>query len=185
MKKEFSIKGVCNDLPFISHRNTALKGSVRQMLRSKNTTFDFDVFLPSFGVNLQRPFVWSLEQKQDFILSIIKNLSIGRFCFIIIENKDYSEIVQVIDGKQRLSSIFGFVKGLYPITVNGCDYYFNELDEVATQKIHSFAPIGDLAYSHESRVITDQEKITWFNYVNFKGTPQDAEHAQNLQKLLQ
>jgi len=35
--------------------------------------FDFDVYLPTKEINLQRPMVWTLKQKQKFIELIIKN----------------------------------------------------------------------------------------------------------------
>lgn len=30
--------------------------------------------------------------------------------------------------------------------------------------------------------ITDEDKITWFKFLNFAGTPQDVEHINNLNK---
>ena len=37
----------------------------------KSQKIDFDVFLPTKGINLQRGFVWILQQKQDLIQSIL------------------------------------------------------------------------------------------------------------------
>ena len=33
--------------------------------------YDFDIYLPKYGVNLQRPYVWEHCQQQEYILSII------------------------------------------------------------------------------------------------------------------
>ena len=33
--------------------------------------YDFDVFLPKYGINLQRPYVWEHYQQNEFINSIL------------------------------------------------------------------------------------------------------------------
>jgi hypothetical protein len=48
-------------------------------------TVDFDVYLPSKGKNLQRPFCWTLEQKRELILSVLKGVHIQTFTVIIAE----------------------------------------------------------------------------------------------------
>ena len=35
------------------------------------TSVDFEVFLPSKGFNLQRPYVWTIHQQEEFIWSCL------------------------------------------------------------------------------------------------------------------
>jgi len=58
-------------LPFLVQDNMTVFYSMRML---KKYTLDFDVYLPSIGKNLQRPFVWTLEQKQALILSVLKGM---------------------------------------------------------------------------------------------------------------
>ena len=71
---------------------------------------DFDVYLPSIGKNLQRELCWTLEQKRELINSILIGRHIPHFAIISIidPNDQKEEIFQVIDGKQRLSSMISF-----------------------------------------------------------------------------
>jgi hypothetical protein len=39
---------------------------------------------------------------------------------------------------------------------------------------------ADVAYSYPDVPITDDQKIAWFEMINFAGTPQDIEHLNNL-----
>ena len=153
---------------------------------------DFDVYLPTIGKNLQRPFVWTLLQKQELIMSMLKGLNIPVLSLIQyteVENghdRRRDRVYQVIDGKQRLSTMISFVKGEFPITFNGQDYYFSDLDDKAKYEVEHYWVKADVAYSYkytdgdESAFITDQQKIDWFEMINFAGTPQDTEHLNNL-----
>lgn len=49
---------------------------------------DFDVYLPTKGKNLQRPFCWTLAQKRELILSMIKGIDIQAFSIIISTDED-------------------------------------------------------------------------------------------------
>lgn len=68
---------------------------------------DWDIIL-SDGKLLQRDFCWSHEQKSELILSVLKNIPIPPFSFIIGGKND--KTLRVIDGKQRLSTLIDFIK---------------------------------------------------------------------------
>lgn len=151
---------------------------------------DYDVFLPSKGKNLQRDFCWTLEQKSEFILSVLKGIKIPNIS--IIQKRIYSKagektILQIIDGKQRLSTLLGFIQNEFPIKYNGVEYYYNDLEKEAQWAINHGMPHVSLAYEYEYKdsediIISDDEKIAWFEMINFAGTPQDIEHLNNLKK---
>lgn len=87
----------------------------------------------TLDVAFQRNLVWTLEQKQSLILSILQQMPIGMF--YINECLDNPNIdVVLYDGKQRFDAIKGFLYGEFPITIDGNDYYWYDLrdDDVAT-----------------------------------------------------
>lgn len=143
-------------------------------------TVDFDVFLPTKGFNLQRPYVWTIQQQEEFIWSCLLGRSIPPIVFIQHEWKLY----QVIDGKQRLITLQRFMLNEFPIHFNGVEYFYNYLEPRAKYIIDN-APIRYTSYySYEDEPITDDEKIVIFNFYNFAGTPQEESHRIKLMNAL-
>lgn len=151
--------------------------SLRSLLRHKDYEIDWDVFLPTKNKNLQRPFVWTLFQKRELILSKLKGVKIAPISVINYDHKIY----KIIDGKQRLSTLIAFVQNEFSIEVDGKEYWFDDLDDDAAKGEFLYQPIyADIGYEYPFSPIPDDELIAWFEMINFSGTPQDAEHLKNL-----
>jgi uncharacterized protein with ParB-like and HNH nuclease domain len=147
-----------------------------------NQNIDWDVYLPTKGKNLQRPLIWTLEQKRELINSVL----IGRHiphCAIInaVDRVDTGkDILQIIDGKQRLSTLVHFVQNKFTLEIEGREYLFNELPEDYQMAINYFHFRYYRVLEPFNHPITDQQRINWFRFINFAGTPQDAEHLKSL-----
>jgi uncharacterized protein with ParB-like and HNH nuclease domain len=143
---------------------------------------DFNVYLPTKGRNLQRDYVWTIEQKRELIWSILMNRHIPRMAMVnIITNKeDTNGTYQVIDGKQRLSTMIGFYRGEFDLIIDGESYYFSDLPEDYRRVISGYMFPYYIVNEDFGNELTDEDKITWFRYINFAGTPQDAEHLKGL-----
>jgi hypothetical protein len=89
-------------------------------------------------------------------------------------------IYKIIDGKQRFTTIMRFLDNEFPLNVNGVEYFFKDLDDDSKYEIDSFYFTVDVVYEYETRMISDDDKIAWFEMINFAGTPQDIEHLNNL-----
>lgn len=153
----------------------------------KYYNIDTDVYLKKYGYNLQRPYVWTLLQQQELIWSIFMERPIPPFIFIqhSVDNVDMSNATMlVIDGKQRLITIFRYIDNEFPIIVDGEEIYFRDLDQMAQHKINCYDIRVQIYYSYQDDPITDDEKIIIFNHYNFAGTPQEEEHKNKLQNLL-
>lgn len=143
---------------------------------------DFDVYLPTKGKNLQRPFCWTLDQKRELIMSIIKGIDIQVMTVIISETKDKTRSYKVIDGKQRLSTMIDFLNDKFSIVLCGKEYLYSELpgaDDIHNgirYTIDHFDIHFNQAYEYWDDLISDDDKIAWFEQINFAGTPQDIEH---------
>lgn len=157
----------------------------------KDLKYDFDVFLPKYGINLQRPYVWEYYQQNEFILSILLEKPIESFIAIhhfkdSLNREDCT--VFIIDGKQRLLTIQKFIHNEFPIVVSGKNVYFKDFDDELKRFFKSRVNFltGDVYYSYENseEEITDDMKIILFNFYNFAGTPQTEEHKNKLQSLI-
>ena len=137
---------------------------------------DFDVFLPSIGVNLQRGLVWNLHQKREIIWSILMRRSIPRVAFIYLSD----DTMQVIDGKQRLTSIIDFVKNKFTLVSEGKEYFFKDLPTNHQRAITRFLMPAYIV--QEIRGYSDEEKLNWHRFINFAGTPQDLQYYSELEK---
>lgn len=74
----------------------------------------------------QRGDVWKDEKRGELILSILQNICIPS----IIVSKNADDDYQVIDGKQRLTSLFKFIDNEFPIIWNDNKIYYSDtIDE--------------------------------------------------------
>ena len=138
-------------------------------------SIDWDVYLPSKKMNLQRGFVWTIDQKREIIWSILIKRNIPRMAIICTIN----DVFEIIDGKQRLSAMIDFYNNEFTIISDGGEYYFKDLPSDHQKVIGGF--YFPYYVVHEiSQSITDEDKISWFKFINFAGTPQDAKHLQSL-----
>ena len=160
----------------------------------KDLKYDFDIFLPKYGINLQRPYVWEYYQQNEYILSILLEKPMDRFIGIL-NYKDSLErergTMEIIDGKQRLLTIQKFIHNEFPIIVNNQNVYFKDFDAELKRFFKGRVNYltGDVYYSYdnlelEDGKITDDMKIILFNFYNFAGTPQTEEHKNKLQSLI-
>lgn len=143
---------------------------------------DYNVYLPSKGINLQRDFVWDIHQKREIIWSILMLRNIPRMALInVVGNEnDVHGTYQVIDGKQRLSSMIDFYQNKFTLLIDNNEYYFNQLPTDYQRAIEIYSIPYYIVNEDYGKEITDDEKIKWFRYINFAGTPQDLEHFKRL-----
>ena len=88
----------------------------------KTLNIDWNVYLKTKDKYLQRDFVWNIEQKRELIYSIL----IGRHiphCAVINSFQSKEDVYLIIDGKQRLSSIFDFIDNKYAINASQDNNY--------------------------------------------------------------
>lgn len=175
--EKLEITSLVSKFTFNISRNTSI-----DTFDYRHYKFDFDVFLPSKGFNLQRPLVWELWQKQEFILSILKESPIPKIVLIkhtelTEKGEDGVKTYQVIDGKQRLSTYFSFIKGEFCLETG---HYYTDLANSCKWIFDRFWFQADIGLSYSDAPISDKDKIAWFKQINFAGTKQDKEHMKKL-----
>lgn len=79
----------------------------------------------------QRKLVWTQQEKEYFIDSIINNYSVP--LFLLAQNNDEKGFVkyEIIDGMQRLNSIVSFIENEFPVGYKGENMFF-DLDTLAS-----------------------------------------------------
>ena len=145
----------------------------------KTYNWDFDIFLPTRGINLQRPLVWTDKQKGELVFSIYSQRYIPAIYLIFKWDKD--KTFEVLDGKQRLNAMMGFLEDEFPVAFNGVDYLFSELPNDYQKFYESHAPVFRVIHEGQTP-FTDDQKIRWFGLINFAGTPQDEAHMESLKQ---
>jgi len=146
---------------------------------------DWDVYLPTIDCNLQRDFVWTKEQKQELIHSVLLHRHIPN-CSVIakmnprFDDGEMDDVFEIIDGKQRLSAIRDYLEDKFTITLEGKPLTYSALPEDYQKAVSRYPVRINLVLEPTGKPFTDEQKIKWFKYINFAGTPQDKQHMEKL-----
>lgn len=121
--------------------------------------------------------------KRELIYSVFKGLQLPPICVIQLRTKEDKTIYKIIDGKQRLSTVLSFVKNEFSIIWNNKEYFYKDLDwSIQGELLGHGLFRTNIGYEYADKFISDDDKIKWFEMINFAGTPQDKEHMEKLKK---
>ena len=128
----------------------------------------------------QRDLVWSLEQKQSFIKSLFNKRTKVTPTFLINPNKIKNGYYEILDGKQRISTILEFVKGGFAVE----GFYFNDLSLKDIIRFKS-VPFVYKTIKYYDKKIGETEmplksKIELFLQVNEYGEHVSQEHLERI-----
>lgn len=149
---------------------------------------DLEVFLPTYNKNLQREKVWSLDQKRQLIMSIFLERFIPHICVMSLIDKEKSvstyldDILQIIDGKQRISTLLEFLNNEFTVELEGKEFFLKDLPDDYKHAFNHYEIKQQVCNEEYELKITDDEKIDWYERINFFGTPQDADHLKNIKE---
>ena len=103
------------------------------------TVFDNYLLEDKFLANrkYQRKLVWTIQEKQAFIDSLMNKYPVPLFLVALKQGK-----YEIIDGMQRLNAIFSFIEGEFGVVEDGVEKYF------------------DLATMPTTNELLDNQKIT-------------------------
>jgi hypothetical protein len=132
----------------------------------------------------QRTLVWTLKQKQDYINNLFNGMAEIRPT-ILLYYEDKKDIYEVLDGKQRLTTLFQFIDNEFAIIVDGEEVYFNDLIDtdkkfilnhnVYWTRIMSFKVLEPIAL---------EDKLTLFLEKNYLGTHMSDEQINKVLNML-
>lgn len=141
-----------------------------------------------FGLipKFQRGLVWTLKQKQDLILSMLRDVPIGVFYINELRSDFYKDTKRLYDldsilydGQQRFMAIKGFLEGEFPLTIAGEDFYAGDVHPKDISKIkNTVVPI------YTTYISELDELIEYYVFINTGGTlhtKEDIEKARQYQ----
>ena len=135
----------------------------------------------------QRPFVWSVEDKQLLIESIYQNIDCGK---ILIRKRGWEELRKIqkngetelawndiVDGKQRLNAVKSFMEGEF------ADLQGNYYSDLSFMSQNKFTNHQLFSYAEMPENTRDEDVIKQFLKLNFAGVPQSREHIEFVKSL--
>lgn len=138
--------------------------------------YDDVLIIPDY----QRDLVWTLEQKQDLILSILYGNPIGDFLIKRENDKIKGEIMvywTVIDGQQRLNALKEFVEGKFCLK-NG-DYFTDLLYWDAREFLFNYKINASVV-----QYITYEQEIELYLAKNIGGTAHTKEEIEKARNCI-
>lgn len=139
-------------------------------------------------VEYQRPFVWTLEEKQLLIDSIYNNIEIGK---IVLRNRtwnwvekrikqgliEHTAFKQIVDGKQRCKTILEFINNEFSDSQGN---FWDDLSSNAQRKFFSFRYV---TYGELGETATDKDVLNTFMCINHAGKPMSKEHLDFVKSI--
>lgn len=132
----------------------------------------------------QRELVWTLNQKQDYVTNLFNGMAEIRPT-ILLYYEGKKDVYEVLDGKQRLTTLFQFIDNEFAIIVDGEEVYFNDLVDtdkkfilnhnVYWTRIMSFKVLEPIAL---------EDKLTLFLEKNYLGTRMSDEQINKVLNML-
>lgn len=139
----------------------------------------------NYKPSIQRQFVYSKEQQQQVIMSIKKGFIAASF----VVEKEASGTYVLLDGKQRINSIIGFINHAFDVEGFYFEDRYREIgdridrqDRYKSPKIIT-EPVSDNDYSDSATLLrfkfpvvlysemASEERLTLFNVINTTGVP--------------
>ncbi|MBL1308105.1 MAG: DUF262 domain-containing protein [Pseudomonas sp.] len=84
----------------------------RDMYSVRELKTEYEDKMLILAPDFQREFVWTLRQQSELIESILMGIPLPMVYFF----EGDEGVIQVVDGKQRLTSLFNFLDNLYPLS---------------------------------------------------------------------
>ncbi|MCF6686851.1 DUF262 domain-containing protein [Raoultella ornithinolytica] len=158
-----------------------------EVFRARTGEYPIDMYIQwiksgalNFGAEYQRDYVWGHQEQQTFLRVLISGFPIGSVALAKAPDWDTCDgpYIEVVDGKQRLTTLKLFINNEIPIVICGDEIYWSEFtrsEQLAFSRPTLSAVILDDA--------TEKDRIAYFVAVNFTGVPQSEEHRQKVLKL--
>lgn len=117
----------------------------------------------------QRDYVWSTEQKQSFINSLVQGKTTIKPTYLYNNVPINEPMYEVLDGKQRINAVLSYMKNEF--SVNG--FYYRDLPIIDTNKfLHLPVEYTRIKYFHPQKghiTIPLENKIELFLQINEYG----------------
>ena len=174
MVEWLSLFKITTNTEVLSKKNDFNLRYMQQTIESLlHRTYHFGV---DFNAKYQRELVWTNEDKVLLIDSIMVRRDIGKFLFTKLPYEDGGPYLQIVDGKQRLTTI--------------CDYYTDKFKW--KERFYSELSIFDRRQFTDKTVNVGEvdnmpktDILKLFLFVNDTGKPISKSHLEKVKKMLE
>jgi hypothetical protein len=128
-----------------------------------------------FDVEYQREHVWGIDDKIALIDSIFNNIDIGKFVFIQRDFSVRAKLYEILDGKQRLTTICEFVEDRFKYK----GFYYSELSNKDKNKFKNHGITWGYLENPNKKAIFES-----FIKLNTCGKPMASKHIDKVKKML-
>ncbi len=149
----------------------------RDMFSVRELKTDYEDKMLILAPDFQREFVWKLKQKSELIESILMGIPLPMIYFFEGEGG----VIQVVDGKQRLTSLFEFLDNKFPLS-----HSLSILPNLRGKRYKDLSPAERTKiarYQFVTQTIIpptpDRIKFDIFERVNRKGTTLNNQEMRN------
>ena len=132
----------------------------------------------------QREYVWQQAQQQALMHSLFNDLPIGAISLIEKKVMGTGAYIEIVDGKQRITTIFAFCNNefAYHDKITDKAYFLRDLSvPVRTM----FKNNVTFAVNTLQSDMTELQKYEYFYAINFAGMPQSDEHRRFIEAKLE
>lgn len=132
----------------------------------------------------QRDLVWTQPQKANYILNLFYQKAVIEPTIIEYYDKNL-KIYEILDGKQRLTTLFDFIDNKFPVFVAGFKIYFSDLQD----SDKAFLLNHDVRYKRIMRKdlsceIPFETKLELFLEINELGTKLEQDDINKVKTML-
>ena len=179
------------NIPFTTGENLYKKSEWKSVIHRQSNYHsslsfmynDYKKGILNLDPEYQRGLVWSLKQKQAYVMNLFLEKAVVSPTLVLnlVVEENEKNSFEVVDGKQRLSTLFDFLENRFPLA-NG--KYFLDLSSDDTRYLLRL----DVRYTRIEcicgRNLTTEEKVELFLEINELGTKMSEEHIDKVKEMI-
>lgn len=137
-----------------------------------------------FDAPYQRDYVWTQKEQDEYLTTLLAGYPTGVIC-LAEEKDDYDNFketkwLEVVDGKQRLTTLKLFFEGKIGLPLTNGERIF--YPDFTPSESRGFRNTGIELLKMDNCSITD--KLNFFYRVNFAGVPQSEDHRKKVMEMM-
>ncbi|MGL4998222.1 MAG: DUF262 domain-containing protein, partial [Cetobacterium sp.] len=128
----------------------------------------------------QRQYVWSAEQVAALVVSLLKRIPIPKLYGYYKESEEINAVL-IVDGQQRLTSLFMYYWGIFPKSKNRIDYVscLQEIAELCSDYYSNKSTVGEKQRIKETLATNYQLQLD-YKFVYLANEYDEKQHKLDL-----
>lgn len=154
----------------------------------KEVNFNPFVVINDKKIHYQRPFCWTLKDKQKLIESIYEGVHCGNIVMrerswnwlndLISQGEKDVAFWDIVDGKQRLDALISFINDEFTDMYGN---YYSDLSNFAQRRFKKSLSLSLVLLGED---MTDEDVINIFLHVNCSGKQMPEEHLNKIKEMI-